>query len=52
VSSALVRAVAMAEKIASPRAVPSCWEQQLAAAGSQQRSGSGDHEAGLQNWTD
>src|SRR6266496_3454589 len=25
-SRALVRAVAMAEKIASPRAVPSCWE--------------------------
>jgi hypothetical protein len=25
-SSALVRAVAMAEKIASPSAVPSCWE--------------------------
>ena len=25
-SSALVRAVAMAEKIARPRAVPSCWE--------------------------
>jgi hypothetical protein len=27
-------------------------EQQLAAAGSQQRSGSGGHEAGLHNWTD
>jgi hypothetical protein len=26
VSSVLVRAVAMAEKIASPRAVPSCWD--------------------------
>ncbi|HEY1319796.1 MAG TPA: hypothetical protein VGF32_06095 [Streptosporangiaceae bacterium] len=60
VSSALVRAVAMAEKIASPRAVDDVEElhraeekqQQLAAAGCQQRSGWGGHEISLQDWTD